>query len=102
MSESLLFASALALVRGLLDLLVSILVSVLDPGLTNGPLLLLLGLIGVSGFMGWSSVRFIVSLDTDMDINRIVSLFVEFQIAKELVALRQQIESLCWKVQHKV
>ena len=49
------FASALALVRGLLGLLVSILVFVLVPGLMKGPLLFLFGLIGAPGFVTQSS-----------------------------------------------
>ena len=45
------FASAFALVRRLLALLVSILVSVPVPELMKRPLILLFGLIGASGFM---------------------------------------------------
>ena len=62
-------------VKGLLGLLASpILVSVIDPGLKKGPLFLLLGLIRVSRFVGWSSVRFSVFLNTDVDSNRDFSL----------------------------
>ena len=80
-------SSALALVRGLVGLLVSVLVLVLGPGLTKKPFFLLFELKGVSGFVGWSSVSFRVSLDTDMHINRFVGLFLGFQLAKSWLHL---------------
>ena len=75
-------------------MLVSICVSVLVPGLIEGPLLLVLGLIGASGFVAWSSIRFSVSSNTDMDINGIVGLFVGFQFVMNWLHLISKY-SLC-------
>ena len=81
------FSSGLALVRGLVGLLVSVLVLILGPGLTKRPFFLLFGLKGVYGFVDWSSVSLCVSLDTDVHINRFVGLFVKFQLAKSWLHL---------------
>ena len=81
------FASALALVRGLFGFVGLDFSPFLGLGFMKRPLFLLLWLKGVSGFVGWSSVSFSVSLDNEMNINRFVGLLVDFQLANSWLHL---------------
>ena len=58
------------------------------------PLILLFGLIGTSGFIVWSSVRFDVFLNSGMDINWFVGLLMWLQFVKNWLHLVSRVSVL--------
>ena len=84
-------------------LVVLILVSVLVLGLMKRPFILLFVLIGAFGFVIWTSVRFDVFVNTDVDINRFVVLFMGFKLSHRYIQARHLCLPRCsaWS-QHNV